>query len=102
MLVLLFVYVFFDTIYYIFMLVLFFVYIFFRTKQCRFECSLHLKKEIDLCKLARQYNEAERLNKRFVENTFDFSQINYLDYCASQIFYNYSDILFIRHVFDNL
>ena len=45
------------------MLVLFFVYIFFRTKQCHFECSLHLKKEIDLCKLARQYNEAERLNK---------------------------------------
>ena len=102
MLVLLFVYVFFDTIYYIFMLVLFFVYIFFRTKQCHFECSLHLKKEIDLCKLARQYNEAERLNKRFVENTFDFSQINYLDHCASQIFYNYSDILFIRYVFDNL
>ena len=56
MLVLLFVYVFFDTIYYIFMLVLFFVYIFFRTKQCHFECSLHLKKEINLCKLARQYN----------------------------------------------
>ena len=84
------------------MLVLFFVYIFFRTKPCHFECSLHLKKEIDLCKLSQQHKYAERFNKKFVENTFHFSKINYLDHCTSQIFYNYSNILLIRHVVDNL
>ena len=54
MLVLLFIYDFFSTLY-IYVSFIFCLY-FFRTKKSHFQCSLHLKKEIDLCKLPRQYN----------------------------------------------
>ena len=91
---------FFSTLY-IYVSFTFCLYLF-RTKQCHFECSLHLKKEIDLCKLPRQHNLVERFNKKFVENTFHFSEIDYPDHCTSQIFYNYSNILLIRHVVDNI
>ena len=60
------------------------------------------KKKIDLCKLPRQYNQPERFNKKFVEKTFYFSEIDYRDHCTSQMFYNYSNILLIGHVVDGI
>ena len=82
------------------MLVLLFVYIFLN-KTISFRIFFAFKKN-DLCKLPRQYNKVERFNKNFVENTFHFNEIEYLDHCTSKDSYNYSNILSIRHVVDNL